>query len=118
MNIQMIEPRHIKGVLFVLLIAALVSSQYLWDLTSYFRPEEIQKILRDSGAWAPVVYMSVMAVAVVISPIPSLPLDIAAGGFFGPLLGTVYSVLGAFCGALASFLAARFLGRELIERFL
>jgi uncharacterized membrane protein YdjX (TVP38/TMEM64 family) len=59
-----------------------------------------------------------MAVAVVVSPIPSLPLDIAAGAFFGPLLGTVYSVIGALGGAVASFLLARYLGRQAIERYL
>lgn len=62
--------------------------------------------------------MLVMALAVIISPIPSLPLDVAAGAFFGPLLGTVYSLVGALGGAVVSFLIARFLGRNIIERFL
>jgi uncharacterized membrane protein YdjX (TVP38/TMEM64 family) len=62
--------------------------------------------------------MVAMALAVIVSPIPSLPLDIAAGAFFGPFLGTVYSVIGALGGAVVSFLLARYLGREFIERFL
>jgi uncharacterized membrane protein YdjX (TVP38/TMEM64 family) len=59
-----------------------------------------------------------MVLAVVISPIPSLPLDIAAGAFFGPFLGTIYSVIGALGGAVVSFMISRFIGREFIERFL
>jgi len=41
-----------------------------------------------------------------------LPLDIAAGAFFGPYLGTLYSALGALGGAVVSFSIAR-----LIERY-
>ena len=62
--------------------------------------------------------MLVMAVAVVISPIPSLPLDIAGGAVFGPFLGTLYAALGALGGSVISFMITRKLGRELIEPFL
>ncbi len=62
--------------------------------------------------------MALMALAVVISPIPSLPLDVAAGAFFGPFLGTVYSVAGALSGAVISFMISRLSGRQFIERFL
>lgn len=59
-----------------------------------------------------------MAAAVVISPIPSLPLDIAAGATFGPMLGTAYAVIGAEIGAIASFLIGRALGRDVLTRLL
>ena len=62
--------------------------------------------------------MLVMALAIVVTPIPSLPLDIAAGAFFGPLLGTLYSALGALGGSAISFLIARLLGRDLVQRLL
>ncbi|MBA3966433.1 MAG: hypothetical protein H0X47_11770 [Nitrospirales bacterium] len=61
---------------------------------------------------APVVFMGLMALAVVIGPIPSLPLDIAAGAAFGPLLGATYAVIGAEIGAITSFFIGRALGRE------
>lgn len=67
---------------------------------------------------APLLFILIMAIAVVVSPIPSLPLDIAAGAFFGPLLGTVYSVIGALGGAIVSFSFSRFVGREFVESFL
>lgn len=114
----MLDSRYIKGFLFIILAMAVICSQYFWDAASYFKPDRIQVWLADAGVFAPVVYMLIMAAAVVFSPIPSLPLDIAAGSFFGPFMGTVYSVAGALGGAVAGFLIARFLGRELIERFL
>jgi uncharacterized membrane protein YdjX (TVP38/TMEM64 family) len=91
--------------------------QFVWDIESYFNPERIKGWLAQTGGLAPVIYMVVMAAAVVISPIPSLPLNIAAGAFFGPFAGTLYSALGALGGAVLSFMIARLLGRELIERF-
>ena len=36
--------------------------------------------------------------------------------FFGPILGSVYSVVGALSGAVGAFLIARHLGRDVIER--
>jgi len=108
----------VKSMLFVALVIAIICSDLLWDLSSYFNPVQIQEWLAGAGIFAPLVYMIIMSLAVVISPIPSLPLDIAAGLFFGPFLGTLYSVIGALSGAVASFLITRLLGRELIERFI
>lgn len=93
-------------------------SQLVWDLGIFLNPAYIQQWLDSFGFFAPLFYISLMSLAVVISPIPSLPLDIASGAFFGPILGTVYSVIGASAGAVISFLISRYLGREFIERFL
>ena len=108
----------VKIALLLILLLLLFLSQLFWDIESYFNMRLIKEWLAAKGAFAPFVYMITMALAVIVSPIPSLPLDIAAGAFFGPFQGTVYSVIGALGGAVASFLLARYLGREFIERFL
>ncbi len=101
-----------------MLVISLVCSQIFWDAASFFRPGHIREWLEGAGNMAPVLYMLLMTAAVIVSPIPSLPLDLAAGAYFGPLQGTIYSVAGAMIGAVLSFIIARVLGRELIERFL
>jgi uncharacterized membrane protein YdjX (TVP38/TMEM64 family) len=88
------------------------------DISEYFNPDQIRDTLKRSGPAAPLIFILIMSMAIVISPIPSLPLDIAAGTFFGPVLGTIYSVIGATIGSVISFLITRILGRELIERLL
>jgi uncharacterized membrane protein YdjX (TVP38/TMEM64 family) len=108
----------VKIALLLILLFLFFLSQLFWDSGSYFNVLLIKEWLAAQGAFAPFVYMITMALAVIVSPIPSLPLDIAAGAFFGPFLGTVYSVIGALGGAVVSFLLARYLGREFIERFL
>ncbi|UCG79250.1 MAG: TVP38/TMEM64 family protein [Nitrospirota bacterium] len=106
----------VKIVLFAFLIAVLFLSQLVWDIASYFKPEAVKGVLESAGVFAPAIYMLIMAAAIVVSPIPSLPLDIAAGMVFGPVLGTLYSLVGATAGAMASFSIARYLGSEFVER--
>ena len=108
----------IKIIVLAVFICSLLIAEYLWDFSSYFHPDNIQQLLTTAGSLAPLLFMAVMAAAVVISPIPSLPLDIAAGAFFGPFLGTLYAALGALGGSVISFMITRKLGRELIEPFL
>ena len=100
-----------------LVLIILITGQVV-DLAYWLKPERINDLLGKAGWLAPLVYMCMMTLAVVIAIIPSLPLNVAAGAFFGPLLGTLYSVLGATVGAAAAFLIARYLGREVIERFI
>jgi uncharacterized membrane protein YdjX (TVP38/TMEM64 family) len=107
----------IKGLLALCLVLFLFLAEYLWNIVSLFHPDRVQEILVKAGGLAPILYMTLMALAVVISPIPSVPLDVAAGAFFGPFLGTIYSAIGALGGAVVSFLIARYLGRGFIERF-
>lgn len=88
------------------------------DYERYLSPTIITEWLQDAGSLAPLLLIGSMACAVVIPPIPSLPLDLAAGAVFGPLLGTVYAVLGAEVGAIGAFLLARAAGREVLSRYL
>ncbi len=105
----------IVGGLAVLLAVYWLSS--LEALSRLLDPERIGVQLNLAGPLlAPLLLMAAMALAVVISPLPSLPLDAAAGVAFGPWLGTLYAALGALAGALAAFGVARLLGRELVER--
>ncbi len=92
----------------------------LWyvDFVVWLDPQRIIPTLEHSGSLAPIVFMLMMAVAVVVSPIPSWPLDVAAGLAFGPWLGTFYAVVGAEIGGVTSFLVARWLGRNAVRRLL
>ncbi len=100
----------------LLLLGALASIAWTGGAGRWVNPERIEEVLRDFGVLAPAIYILMMTGAVVISPIPSLPLDAAAGAVFGPLWGTVYSVAGAEAGALIGFYISRILGREAIAR--
>lgn len=82
------------------------------------RPEPIRDWLDGLGLWGPLVFILLMVTAIVVSPVPSVPLDIAAGLAFGFVWGTVYVLIGAELGAIIAFLIARWLGRPRLARWL
>lgn len=73
-------------------------------------------LAEDQGALAPFILMGAMILAVIVGPIPTVPITIASGLLFGPLVGFAYAWGGAIIGAAASFWLARLAGRPLIER--
>ena len=75
----------VKFILLMLLAALLLYIAYSSGLQDYVSQKAILALLENMGSFAPLGFMAVMALTVV-SPLPSLPLDIAAGIFFGPYL--------------------------------
>lgn len=107
-----------KAAVIVAVLVAFAFSPTLRGLAAGLSPDRIQALLERAGSFAPLAHMGLVGLAVVVAPIPTLPLDVAGGAFFGPWLGTLYTALGALAGALASFGIARLFGRELIEPLL
>lgn len=110
--------RSAKAIVFILLALSLLIVHFFWDISLVFDIGRIKALLENAGPFAPLLIIVLIAAAVVISPLPGLPLDMAGGAMFGPLMGTIYAVIGGLSGAIISFLIARFFGREFIERFL
>lgn len=75
-------------------------------------------LLDQTGAWGPLVVIGLQMVQAVISPLPSWPVTVAAGALYGPVPGTLYSLLGGTLGAAINFLLARRLGQPLVRRTL
>lgn len=73
--------------------------------------------IRRLGIWGPLGIIGLMTAAIVMSPIPSGPIALVAGAAFGPVLGTVYTVIGAEAGAIIAFWIARCLGYEAVRRW-
>lgn len=108
---------QVKTAVFVAMVLGVILSALLLRQSPLPGIEAIKSWLSGLGLFAPFAYVAVMAV-IVATPIPSLPLNFAAGAVFGPYLGTLLSVIGATSGALISFFIARLLGREVVERLL
>lgn len=70
------------------------------------------------GVPGPLAVILLMATAVVISPIPSAPIALAAGLAYGHFWGTLYIVAGAETGAIIAFFIARLAGYEVLRRWL
>ena len=69
------------------------------------------------GLLGPLAVIGLMTLAILVSPIPSAPIALAAGAAYGHTLGTLYVLLGAEAGALAAFSVARLLGYDILHRW-
>lgn len=90
-------------VFLILIIFTLLSFPFI---IRYY--ENINILLAGYGSWAPIIYILLLILAVIIAPLPASPLAIAAGAFFGPWHGMLYTLIGATLGAVCVFLATRF----------
>jgi uncharacterized membrane protein YdjX (TVP38/TMEM64 family) len=69
------------------------------------------------GSWGPLAVIGLMVLAILVSPIPSAPIALAAGALYGHAWGTLYVLLGAELGALAAFGIARLAGYEVLRHW-
>jgi len=79
--------------------------------------EALLSWIRGLGAAGPLVIIGLMTVAIVISPLPSAPIALAAGAVYGHGWGTFYTLVGAEVGALIAFILARLLGYEVLRHW-
>ena len=80
--------------------------------------EDVRQWIRDLGFWGPILLITVLAVAMVIAPIPNPPFMIAAGIAWGTVLGVVYSVIGQLIGSVIIFYLSRKFGRRFIPKLI
>jgi uncharacterized membrane protein YdjX (TVP38/TMEM64 family) len=79
-------------------------------------PAALSGWLSQQGMLGPLLLMLMMILAVVVGPIPTLPISAAAGLVYGMFTGTAIAVTGALAGAIIAFYLARILGREAVRR--
>jgi uncharacterized membrane protein YdjX (TVP38/TMEM64 family) len=85
-------------------------------LTGDVNSEDIRHDVEKLGAWGPILLIAILALAMIIAPIPNPPFMIAAGIIWGTLLGVVYSVLGQLLGSAIIFIISRKAGRRFIPK--
>ncbi len=97
------------------LLVAGLAAFFAFDLDAYLSLDLLKEHRGTMRAWveantlaAALLYMLVYAAAVAFS-VPGATIITITGGFlYGPVVGTLYTVVGASVGAAAVFLAARY----------
>lgn len=101
------------------LVAAVAFSFTLdWVIAKFIHLDEerIRDWIHGFGLLAPLVFTAVYTSTIVFTPVPTLPVDIAAGLAFGVVRGTLFVMAGAMVGATIDFYIARWLGRGVVAR--
>jgi len=104
------------------LLLGLLAAAYAWlhetgALTTILDSQALHARVVALGAWGPAAVIALMMLAILVSPIPSAPIALAAGAAYGHGWGTLYVIVGAGAGALSAFGVARFVGRETVQRW-
>lgn len=99
-----------------LLLAAVVAYVVLktgfWKILS--DEQLFREFLERAGVWMSLVFILVQFLQVVILPIPSTVTVVAGSALFGPLLGSVYSLIGIVLGSFTAFAVGRLAGYRVV----
>ena len=106
-----------KRVVLLVLLTLFVLWAWNYYKSGALSPAIIEHYLNDYPVGSVLLFMAVYAISV-IAALPSLPLNLAAGFFWGGIVGGIYSTIGMTIGGWVSFLAARWLiGQPLADQF-
>lgn len=104
----------------VLLVALLMLILWwilrLLGMPDSLAPAALEAWLTSRGGWGVILLILLMVLAVVVGPIPTLPVTAASGLAFGIPGGILVAVTGAALGAMIAFQVSRFLGRDYMRR--
>ncbi|MBB6646455.1 TVP38/TMEM64 family protein [Halobellus ruber] len=83
-----------------------------------FDAAELRLWIAQFGIFAPLVFVFLQALQVVVAPIPGQVVALVAGYLFGPVAGTVYSLTGVLIGSAVAFSLSKRYGRSFVEDIL
>lgn len=103
---------------FLAIVGAYFVTSEILGLSYTIDAEPFQEWVARWGIWGPIVFMTVLAASVLFAPIPNVPIFIATGLAWGPVLGTLYSMVGMTIGSALAFGVARRLARRHLRRLI
>ena len=89
---------------------------YQFLVRLYVDKKFLKHTLREWGILAPLIFISLQALQVIIAPIPGDVTGILGGYLFGQWVGIVYSTIGLTLGSVAAFAVGRWVGAHFVQR--
>ena len=80
-----------------------------------FDASALESWVNDAGSAGPIVFMLIYIIGTVFF-LPGSVLTLAGGALFGPVYGTFYNLTGATIGAMISFITARYLAHDWVDK--
>lgn len=106
-------------IIFIVLFTAAVTYNYfnggfVYDVVNQDL-QETTKFINSFGKNAWLFYILAIIFEVIVVPVPSLVLNVAASAHFGPLLTSVMTIIGSMIGAVIAYYAAKYFGHHHID---
>lgn len=100
-----------------MVLALILAAAVIWVLVYRDRLDiqALESWVESAGLLAPVVFMLTYAATTVLL-FPGSVITMVGGALFGPVWGTLYSLLGATAGATLAFFAARYLAADWVAK--
>ena len=102
-----------------LILFLLCLTIYIWFAVSgdnhLLTPTGLKETVQELGVFGPLIYMGILALSVVVSPIPGAPLVIVGGVIWEFPLAGIYSIVGGFSGGVFAYLIGRYFAASTIE---
>ncbi|PYN35091.1 MAG: TVP38/TMEM64 family protein [Candidatus Rokuibacteriota bacterium] len=89
---------------------------YQFLVRLYVDKRFLKHTLREWGVLAPVIFMGLQALQVIIAPIPGDLTGILGGYLFGEWGGILYSTIGLTVGSVAAFAVGRCFGARYVQK--
>ncbi len=112
--LAMTERLKMGKFLAILIIAILIVGGIYLSHLDIFATATLVDLLGRHPLLAPLIYLGIYAIAPSLF-LPSIPLTLAAGFFWGPVWGVVFAIAGATSGACLPFFLARYLLQDTIK---
>ncbi len=90
---------------------------FLTVIFSFIDNEYLQKSVLSAGIWAPLVFIFLKSITVILAPLSGSFLYIIATPIFGFWNGLFYALMGDILGATVTFYISRIFGKDLMEKF-
>jgi len=110
----MLERLKMGKLLAIISIALLAGGGIYLNNINFFSAAMLVDLLGRHPVLAPLIYLGIYAIAPSLF-LPSIPLTLAAGFFWGPVWGVVFAISGATIGACLPFFLARDLFQDTIK---
>jgi uncharacterized membrane protein YdjX (TVP38/TMEM64 family) len=77
--------------------------------------EQVRRLVEPYGVWAPLAFIAIQIVQVIITPISHYTVGLAGGFIFGPIYGTVLNLVGRIIGHTCAFAISRYAARPVLR---
>ncbi len=108
-------PAWLRPAILLVVVVAMLAAAPALGLGA--RLAELRGWIAGLGAWGPVVYVLLYALATTLA-VPASLLTVAAGALFGSVVGVAVVIVGATLGASGAFALARWFARDAVARWL
>ena len=80
--------------------------------------DQVEQFVAGFGRWAPLAFMTLQVLQVVLAPVPGEATGFIGGYIFGTAGGFIYSSLALAAGSWINFAIGRYVGRRYVRRWI